>query len=136
MWSWTHLVSNKSKDFASYNHHISVFLLSNTPFGEVYIKQTSCPDQQSLLSEVAEHRKVADVQHPLLVECLDWREEQQPDGSGFVYEIYPKLEETIDVGIRRRCMDEQTHYPEDYLWHTLKQFIDLHALLQSKVFPT
>lgn len=136
MWSWTACVSDQNKEFASYDHRIQVYHLYETPLGEVYVKQTQCPDAADLLYEITEYSKVDGVSHPFLAECLEWREERQPDGSGFLYEIYPKQGPTIEVDIRKRCMESPRHYSEEYLWRTLKSFIDMHALLQSKVLLT
>lgn len=136
MWSWTDYVSTETKEFASYDHRIQVYHLYDTPLGEVYVKQTHCPDAADLLYEITEYSKVEGVVHPFLAECWDWRVERQEDGSGEVYEIYPKQGETMEVDIRKRCMDRIRHYSEEYLWRTLKSFIDMHALLQSKVMLT
>lgn len=133
MWSWTDFVSDKVRDFSSYDHRINVFHLYESPMGEVFLKQICCTDNQDLIYEVSEHSKIEGVQHEWLVECLDWRQEQMPDGSGFLYEVYPKQGLTIEVDIRKRCKDNLKFYREEYLWRTLKKFIEVHALLQSKV---
>ena len=133
MWSWTDFVSKRTHDFASYDHRIKVFHLYESPMGEVFLKQVCCTDAEDMAYEVTERSKIEGVQHECLVECLEWRQEQQPDGSGFLYEVYPMQGPTYDMDIRKRCMDDPRYYPEELLWHTLKKFIDVHAMLQSMV---
>lgn len=133
MWSWTSFVSDKTRDFSSYDHRVNVFHLYESPLGEVFLKQVCCTDNEDLIYEVSEHSKIEGVQHECLAECLDWRQEQMEDGSGFLYEVYQTQGPIFDEDIRTRCRDNLRHYPEEYLWRTLKKLIEVHALLQSKV---